>query len=1558
MSASHRALKVFLNTFVAFSMLLYVLPFGSTSTVSANSQDDALPSDSWGVALGDLDGDGDLDAFVANQDGYYGDHRSGPQGFNEIWFNDGNANFSYSGQQLGQEATEAVDLADLDGDGDLDAFTANTGGAIIWVNDGAGYFSMGPSLGNANAWAVDLGDLDNDGDMDAFVGVMGGQEQVWTNQGGMSFVLSQEVGSNDQTRHVALSDLDGDLDLDVFIVNHFNDTNVVYLNDGTGYFTHAQTISNQDAVDLSLGDVDGDGDVDAFVGNSQGEADDLYRNDGTGHFSLYAQIGNYSTEATTLGDLDGDGDLDIYIGDGFGNPNRIWFNDGDGGFTNSGQSLGFSYTFGTALGDLDNDGDLDIFDANMAAEIVWLNDGNGAFTFSGEYLGQQPSFPGIIQAGLKYNWIEGRNFTPNSIVNVSIYGSEGGTLLYGPESWGADSQGRIWLNDFDHNLDIRSGMFITMLDGASNTLESLVVEGLMITQVDYNAGFVSGTAPANTYVAVWLHDDGGFANTTSSPDGNWSVNFGSSFSNILWPGARVYDEDGDETFAEANRPNFAISKDLQWVIARDWPLESTITLTIEAPGNGIIYQNSQMANPSDWNPDYSETFWNELGELQPGWVATVSGGGFTKVHEITDLTVTSVNSDLEQVSGTTSYGSYLWISVYEPNGANRILDVSGNFNWLADFRLPGSTPETQSTFDLIPGTSGGAQDRDEDGDWTEEHWRVSNPNIQARANDDRIEGYEWPLGATVNLEIDDPDTQANPDYSDSAPVVVADWDPNQTWFNIEFAGLYDLKIGDAVTVTDGSTTKQHTVVNLNFTQIATDTDQVFGTADANQLVNIWTCWESDPCINRDETADQNGNWETNFSIPGEQDWEQDTANIRVGSWIDSSVNDEDGDATMFGLTVEPPQCSTGTSISGTVFEHDGVTPVPNATVQFESFTTGEALFTTATDQNGQFGCFLPDGDYRVVATRDNYSREYFDHATDADAARLAITSGTPLTSINFTLSRLATMEHLTFNLDNPLLQELSVRQAIFLGIDRQEILNQAFLPNGNFGVVSNSIVPPEHWAAAPASELTLYPYDPTQAETILDAAGWINRDADVYRENASGVELALTFKTTQAPLRVAASKLFRQYMEQIGIRITVENIPAGEFFGDTGTVVSGDFDIAEFAWGGGYDDETFLESYVTGSVSNHSGYSNPAFDTAMANAAAVGTEAEKLTYYYEAQAILSEDLPIIPYFTRYDVAPVATDPGTDVMVSPEAYLDIQFDEVTDGGVTTVLPLDIDPADLPPNFQVLGQVYDIGTSAAFTSAQVCFSYDDAGLTLAQEESIQLLHLENGSWVNVTDNGFPDTINNLVCGTVTSFSPFAIVYSDDSTPPAITWVGDIHDGDTFYFNFVPAAPICTATDGQSGMDGGCTVTGYSSDLGSHMLTATARDNAGNVATESRTYTVLPWMLNGFYQPVDMNGVYNLVKGGSTVPFKFEIFAGSTELTNTSAIKSIAQTEISCSTNAPTDLVEFTVTGDTSLRYDAATGQFIYNWKTPKSPGKCYRVTMTTMDGSTLLAYFKLK
>jgi hypothetical protein len=117
------------------------------------------------------------------------------------------------------------------------------------------------------------------------------------------------------------------------------------------------------------------------------------------------------------------------------------------------------------------------------------------------------------------------------------------------------------------------------------------------------------------------------------------------------------------------------------------------------------------------------------------------------------------------------------------------------------------------------------------------------------------------------------------------------------------------------------------------------------------------------------------------------------------------------------------------------------------------------------------------------------------------------------------------------------------------------------------------------------------------------------------------------------------------------------------------------------------------------------------------------------------------------------------------------------------------------------------------------------------------------------------------------------------------------------------------------------------------------------------------IIAWHFEGFFQPVDMNGVFNVVKGGSTVPLKFQVFAGDTEITDTNAIIGFTYGTVECNSSAISDNIETLVTGGTSLRYDFTAGQFVYNWKTPKTPG-CFSLVMTTLDHSTLIAYFIIK
>jgi hypothetical protein len=104
--------------------------------------------------------------------------------------------------------------------------------------------------------------------------------------------------------------------------------------------------------------------------------------------------------------------------------------------------------------------------------------------------------------------------------------------------------------------------------------------------------------------------------------------------------------------------------------------------------------------------------------------------------------------------------------------------------------------------------------------------------------------------------------------------------------------------------------------------------------------------------------------------------------------------------------------------------------------------------------------------------------------------------------------------------------------------------------------------------------------------------------------------------------------------------------------------------------------------------------------------------------------------------------------------------------------------------------------------------------------------------------------------------------------------------------------------------------------------------------------------------------MGTVVNTVKNGSTVPLKFRVFDRGVEQKSTAIVKSFTQQKVGCTGGSEDAIEEIASTGSTSLRYDSVGQQFIQNWKTPAGAGTCYKVVVTTVDGSSLAASFRLK
>jgi len=368
---------------------------------SGQSLDNTRPHD---LALGDLDGDGDLDIFFGNSTGVA----------NTVWLNQGGQQggaegvFANSGQLLGNSHTRGVALGDLDGDGDLDAFVANRNAQAnrVWINQGGVQGGTGGQfvdsdqlLGSSTSYDVELGDLDGDGDLDAFVA---NQEFVtattrepnivWVNDGSGTFSDNGQLLGDSLSRAVSLGDLDHDGDLDAFVANRF--ANRIWLNQGgaqsgaAGQFVDSgQALGNLNSHHATIGDLDGDGDLDAFVANfGNGAANKVWTNQGgrqggtAGQYSDSGQsLGSSDSRGVALGDLDNDGDLDAFVVNrSTGQTDRVWLNqDRSADFdldddVDGADFLAWQRGFGTPMpnvsrmdGDADFDTDVDAIDLSI-----------------------------------------------------------------------------------------------------------------------------------------------------------------------------------------------------------------------------------------------------------------------------------------------------------------------------------------------------------------------------------------------------------------------------------------------------------------------------------------------------------------------------------------------------------------------------------------------------------------------------------------------------------------------------------------------------------------------------------------------------------------------------------------------------------------------------------------------------------------------------------------------------------------------------------------------------------------------------------------------------------------------------------------------------------------------------------------------------------------------------------------------------------------------------------------------------------------------------------------
>jgi hypothetical protein len=388
----------------------------------------------------------------------------GPLPPNELWLNDGRARFRDATRESGDAADTGygmgVAVGDADGDGHADLYVANLGADVFVAGDGRGRFTRREAGLGDERWttAALFFDADGDGDLDLYVtgyveidlahpewcGLRepgwrsvchpdqypGLQDRFWRNRGDGSFQDATEAAGLADSWGKGLgalaSDLDADGDLDLYVANDSTE-NRLWANDGRGRFVDATLLSGtgvdgrgatEAGMGLASGDVDGDLDLELFVTNFDDESNTLYANEGgllfgdrTAESGLEAPSRVPVGFGTVFADFDQDGDLDLAVANGHIIDNiqlyhdgkthaqraQLFANDGRGVFRElraAAGALGARPFVGRGLysGDVDGDGDLDLVLTECGGPAhVFLNEApaGGALVLAGLPAGTQ-----------------------------------------------------------------------------------------------------------------------------------------------------------------------------------------------------------------------------------------------------------------------------------------------------------------------------------------------------------------------------------------------------------------------------------------------------------------------------------------------------------------------------------------------------------------------------------------------------------------------------------------------------------------------------------------------------------------------------------------------------------------------------------------------------------------------------------------------------------------------------------------------------------------------------------------------------------------------------------------------------------------------------------------------------------------------------------------------------------------------------------------------------------------------------------------------------------------
>lgn len=220
--------------------------------------------------------------------------------------------------------------------------------------------------------------------------------------------------------------------------------------------------------------------------------------------------------------------------------------------------------------------------------------------------------------------------------------------------------------------------------------------------------------------------------------------------------------------------------------------------------------------------------------------------------------------------------------------------------------------------------------------------------------------------------------------------------------------------------------------------------------------------------------------------------------------------------------------------------------------------------------------------------------------------------------------------YIAFNHKEKKFQDVRVRQALTIGLNRKEIVQGVYGPYANVLNIPQST---ESWAYTNEG-IAAYPFDIEKAKQLLDQAGW-KVGADGIREK-DGEKFKINFSATaENPVVDALLPIMTNNYKELGIGLTSETLDFNAIMDKKNT---GKFDMFFAAWSLTADPDTTV--YITKGAQNDTGYSNPKVDELTTAAKKELDHAKRKELYKQLYQELNKDLPVIFMYQRRDMWPI------------------------------------------------------------------------------------------------------------------------------------------------------------------------------------------------------------------------------------------------------------------------------------------------------------------------------